>query len=43
MSVAELISAVAIGLAMSSIFFLLSIGLSLSYGLMRVVSLDLFF
>lgn len=42
MSVAELISAVAIGLAMSSIFFLLSIGLSLSYGLMRVVSLDQF-
>jgi len=38
----ELISTVTIGLAMSAIFFLLSVGLSLSYGLMRIVSLDQF-
>jgi len=43
MSVADFVSVVVIGLAMSSIFFLMSIGLSLSYGLMRIVSLDQFF
>lgn len=42
MSVAELISVVVVGLALSSIFFLISVGLSLSYGLMRIVSLDQF-
>jgi branched-subunit amino acid ABC-type transport system permease component len=42
MSVPELVGTVVIGLAMSAIFFLLSVGLSLSYGLMRIVSLDQF-
>ncbi|MDI6825120.1 MAG: branched-chain amino acid ABC transporter permease [Bacillota bacterium] len=38
----ELMSTVVIGLAMSAIFFLLSVGLSLSFGLMRIISLDQF-
>ncbi len=42
MSVPELAGTVVIGLAMSAIFFMLSVGLSLSYGLMRIVSLDQF-
>ncbi|HBR29259.1 MAG TPA: branched-chain amino acid ABC transporter permease [Firmicutes bacterium] len=38
-----LISAIVLGLSMSGIYFLLTVGLSLCYGLMRMISLDQFF
>ncbi|MDK2897401.1 MAG: branched-chain amino acid transport system permease protein [Candidatus Atribacteria bacterium] len=37
------ISAFVLGLGMSGVYFLLTVGLSLCYGLMRVISLDQFF
>lgn len=42
MESSRLISGVIFGLSMASIYFLLSIGLSLCYGLMRIVSIDQF-
>ncbi|MBA2134007.1 branched-chain amino acid ABC transporter permease [Capillibacterium thermochitinicola] len=38
-----LISAIVLGLSMSGVYFLLTVGLSLCYGLMRIISLDQFF
>ncbi|NLM37686.1 MAG: branched-chain amino acid ABC transporter permease [Firmicutes bacterium] len=43
MSLQLLISAIVLGLSMSGIYFLLTVGLSLCYGLMRIISLDQFF
>ncbi len=43
MSVQLLISAIVLGLSMSGVYFLLTVGLSLCYGLMRIISLDQFF
>src|SRR5690606_30204520 len=43
MNVQLLISAVILGLSMSGVYFLLTVGLSLCYGLMRMISLDQFF
>ncbi|MGE5587316.1 MAG: branched-chain amino acid ABC transporter permease [Clostridia bacterium] len=42
MDLSRLISAIVFGLSMASIYFLLSIGLSLCYGLMRIISIDQF-
>ena len=35
-----LISGIIFGLSMASVYFLMSIGLSLCFGLMRIISLD---
>ncbi|HHW11410.1 MAG TPA: branched-chain amino acid ABC transporter permease [Firmicutes bacterium] len=43
MNVQLLISAIVLGLSMSGVYFLLTVGLSLCYGLMRIISLDQFF
>ena len=43
MNVQLLISAIVLGLSMSGVYFLLTVGLSLCYGLMRMISLDQFF
>lgn len=40
MSAQLLISGVIFGLSIGSIFFLMAIGLSLCFGLMRIISLD---
>ncbi len=42
MEPSRLVSGVIFGLSMASIYFLLAIGLSLCYGLMRIVSIDQF-
>ncbi|HHT05045.1 MAG TPA: branched-chain amino acid ABC transporter permease [Hydrogenispora sp.] len=43
MNMQLLISAIVLGLSMSGVYFLLTVGLSLCYGLMRIISLDQFF
>ena len=43
MNVQLVISAIVLGLSMSGVYFLLTVGLSLCYGLMRMISLDQFF
>ena len=40
MSAQLLISGVIFGLSLASIYFLISVGLSLCFGLMRIISLD---
>ncbi len=43
MNLQLLISAIVLGLSMAGVYFLLTVGLSLCYGLMRIISLDQFF
>ncbi len=43
MNIQQIIAAMVSGLSMSGVYFLLTIGLSLCYGLMRIISLDQFF
>ncbi|HHT49802.1 MAG TPA: branched-chain amino acid ABC transporter permease [Firmicutes bacterium] len=43
MNIQLIISAIVLGLSMSGVYFLLTVGLSLCYGLMRMISLDQFF